>query len=101
MNSTATKEINLNLPLSSKEKIASTMPDMKNNLISIPQLVNDDCTCQLQKIKPIVQCGDTTSICDREHKTGLWAILIEKNENGDKKQSQQPIRSKILFKISF
>ena len=59
------------------------MPDMKKNLISIPQLVDYDCTCQLQKTKTNVQCGDTTLICEQEHEIGLWKIPIENEKNGN------------------
>ena len=82
MDSTETKEININLPLLDNNKTASIMPDMKNNLILLPQLTNYGCTCQLQWTKAFVTCGDTTVISDRDIETGLWNILIESgNEN--------------------
>ena len=65
MNSVATKEIKLNLPLTSKGKTATVLDDIDDNLISVKQLCDDNCTCTLQKTKAIVQCGDTTLICDR------------------------------------
>ena len=37
------------------------------------------------KTKAIIQCGDTTLICDREYERGLWTIPIGKNENNDEK----------------
>ena len=74
MNSTAIKEINLNLPLSIKGRTASSIPDMKDNLLSIPQLVDNDYTYHLQKQKEIVQCGDTTLICDKDYDSRLWSI---------------------------
>ena len=45
MDSIATKEIIINLPLSNKAKTASVMPDMNTNLISVAQLAEDGCTC--------------------------------------------------------
>ena len=82
MDSIATKEININLLLSKKGKTASVMPDMKTNLISVPQLSDNGCVCQLHGTKVIATCGDTTVISNRDEETGLWTIPIEtKNEN--------------------
>ena len=53
MNSVATKEIKLNLPLSTKGKTATVMDDTDNNLISVKQLCDDNCICTLQKTKPL------------------------------------------------
>ena len=62
------------------------MPDTKINLISVPQLSDDGCICQLHKTKAIVTCGDTTVISDRDEETGLWTIPIEmKNEKENTK----------------
>ena len=54
-----------------------------DNLISVKQLCDDNCTCTLQKTKAIVQCGDTTLICDRNGP--MWDIPIFPigNEKGD------------------
>ena len=49
MDSIGTKEINLNLPLSKKGKIVTVMNDIDDNLISIKQLCDDNCSCLLQK----------------------------------------------------
>ena len=82
MDSTAAKEININLPLSDRAITASVMPDMNTNSISVPQLAKNGCTCQLQQSKAIVTCGDTTVISDRDMETGLRNIPIElENEN--------------------
>ena len=80
MNSVATKEIELNLPLTSKGKTATVLDDIDDNLISVKQLCEDNCTCTLQKTKAIVECGDTTLICDRNG--AMWDIPIG-NEKGD------------------
>ena len=81
MESIATKEIDLNLPLSTKSKTATVMNDIDNNLISIKQLCDDNCTCLLQNTKALTQCGDTTLICNRNGQ--MWDIPI-RNEKGKK-----------------
>ena len=45
MDSIATKEFKIYLPLSKKGKTVSVMPDMKTNLISVPQLSDNGCVC--------------------------------------------------------
>ena len=45
MDSIATKEININLPLLKKGKTTSIIPDMKTNLISVTQISDDGCIC--------------------------------------------------------
>ena len=47
MNSVATKEIELNLPLSAKRKTATVLDNIDDNLISVKQLCKDNCTCTL------------------------------------------------------
>ena len=92
MDSITTKEININLLLSKKGKTASVMLSMKANLISVPQLSDDGCTCQLHKMKAIVTCSDTTVISDRNVETRLWTIPIEsKNEKENTKGDVNPI----------
>ena len=69
------------------------MNDIDDNLISIKQLCDDDCTCLLQKTKAIIQCGDTTLICNRNGQ--LWDIPIcgNKNKKGVEKSITQTIKS--------
>ena len=57
------------------------MNNIDNNLISIKQLCDDDCTCLLQKTKAIIQCGDTCLICNRNDQ--MWDILIGENKKGE------------------
>ena len=87
MESIATKEIELKLPLS------KTMDDIDDNLISIKQLCDDDRTCLLQKTKAIIQCGDTTLICDRNGQ--LWDIPISGNTCKNKKGVENSITQMI------
>ena len=53
---------------------------METNLISVPQLTEDGCTCLLEKCKAIVTCSNTTITSERNEKTGMWTIPINKNE---------------------
>ena len=53
MKSIATKEIELNLPLTSKGKTTTVLDDIDDNLISVKQLCDDNCACTLQKPKPL------------------------------------------------